>query len=682
MQIFPQLKASGFQSLNITSVLGSAESGAQMDFASVMGEQFEEQSFTVQGDGAARVTEYSPDASAGYAGSASGQNFQQSEHAASKTHQAAESERASSADAVAKSAAQQEGASQQSDALEHQSEASGQSKQDAMENASSQKTEHERAAEKAKDASLAGRTEDGQKVGSKTEEVKKTDVFGLDTVGTTSVPAAELDMLDKNLRTVLELLTALGAALPKDSATSVSMSAKVNAVQEKVQALQTSVKQLSSGQSVLKLTELSESLKQVRQELVSLAGDAKNFVAVNASGANAAAAAQAVREFSMAMQQLGKVTETINASAQKHVVQTGQNVTSSQIRAAETTQTEKAKNGSESLADKAENLKDSQSNVAPLSERRRGDSAHMHETVLQDSDSHAQIVSAKTAAETPGAAEKQVAKTATSPDVAVSGTADKVAKKVAQEELSQPQKTAQPSDSVSHLKSSGAHNQEKTGQQDLTGNRQGFFQATENKSASRHVEHSETNAGIKLEANIPANSASGGMDSSKSQVLSNTADIAAKAKSADVARQIENGAFKDLGQGQKQLTIRLDPQDLGQVNVILQVKGKEVQATLRTTNQETAQALNEQISQLKTQLESQGLKVTRLEVQTQLPDAQADTQWQGTDQHNRYQEQREQTLASQRLRNLGRMDVADLVQDVQNTPYREKVSLSGLDIFA
>jgi flagellar hook-length control protein FliK len=172
------------------------------------------------------------------------------------------------------------------------------------------------------------------------------------------------------------------------------------------------------------------------------------------------------------------------------------------------------------------------------------------------------------------------------------------------------------------------------------------------------------------------------MDSSKSQVLSNTADIAAKAKSADVARQIENGAFKDLGQGQKQLTIRLDPQDLGQVNVILQVKGKEVQATLRTTNQETAQALNEQISQLKTQLESQGLKVTRLEVQTQLPDAQADTQWQGTDQHNRYQEQREQTLASQRLRNLGRMDVADLVQDVQNTPYREKVSLSGLDIFA
>ena len=142
MQIFPQLKASGFQSLNITSVLGSAESGAQVDFASVMGEQFEEQSFTVQGDGAARVTEYSPDASAGYAGSASGQNFQQSEHAASKTHQAAESERASSADAVAKSAAQQEGASQQSDALEHQSEASGQSKQDAMENASSQKTEH------------------------------------------------------------------------------------------------------------------------------------------------------------------------------------------------------------------------------------------------------------------------------------------------------------------------------------------------------------------------------------------------------------------------------------------------------------------------------------------------------------------------------------------------------------
>lgn len=161
----------------------------------------------------------------------------------------------------------------------------------------------------------------------------------------------------------------------------------------------------------------------------------------------------------------------------------------------------------------------------------------------------------------------------------------------------------------------------------------------------------------------------------------NTSGSAAKTRSAEVYRQVEAGAFRDLGQGNKQLVIRLDPPDLGQVSVVLQVRGKEVQAVLRTNNQEASQALADQLGQLRSQLESQGLRVSRLEVQTQLADSQTDSQWQGAEQHNRYQENRELAMTAQRLRSLGRVE-STLAQDVQTSHHKENISLTGVDVFA
>jgi flagellar hook-length control protein FliK len=153
------------------------------------------------------------------------------------------------------------------------------------------------------------------------------------------------------------------------------------------------------------------------------------------------------------------------------------------------------------------------------------------------------------------------------------------------------------------------------------------------------------------------------------------------ARSAQVYQQVENGAFKNLGQGVKQLVIRLDPADLGQVSVILQVRGKEVQAVLRASSQDTSLALNEQLGQLRSQLEAQGLKVGKLEVQTQLADSQTQSQWQGSESHNRYQENQELAMTARRWRMLERA-APGLVRDVQNSPHRENLSQSGLDIFA
>lgn len=207
--------------------------------------------------------------------------------------------------------------------------------------------------------------------------------------------------------------------------------------------------------------------------------------------------------------------------------------------------------------------------------------------------------------------------------------------------------------------------------------RQGFFGARAEEPSRAAKPAASASGKIVLETEAQA---LGSGQSTQSAVLQRGESQAAS-RSAEVYRQVETGAFRNLGQGVKQLVIRLDPEELGQVSVILQVKGKEVQAVLRASNQEASQALGEQLSQLRTQLEAQGLKVGKLEVQTQLADSQGQSQWQGAEQHNRYQENRELALSAQRWRTLERTD-SGLVREVQSGVQREKLSQSGLDIFA
>lgn len=207
--------------------------------------------------------------------------------------------------------------------------------------------------------------------------------------------------------------------------------------------------------------------------------------------------------------------------------------------------------------------------------------------------------------------------------------------------------------------------------------RQGFFGARVEEPSRAAKPAASASGKIVLETEAQALGSGQGAQSAVLQ----RGESPVASRSAEVYRQVETGAFRNLGQGVKQLVIRLDPEELGQVSVILQVKGKEVQAVLRASNQEASQALGEQLSQLRTQLEAQGLKVGKLEVQTQLADSQGQSQWQGAEQHNRYQENRELALSAQRWRTLERTD-SGLVREVQSGVQREKLSQSGLDIFA
>ncbi len=149
----------------------------------------------------------------------------------------------------------------------------------------------------------------------------------------------------------------------------------------------------------------------------------------------------------------------------------------------------------------------------------------------------------------------------------------------------------------------------------------------------------------------------------------------------EIYSQVQQGMLRQLSNGSHQITLRLDPVDLGQLTVMLTVKNGEVKALIRAENAETTAALSEQMAQLRASLEEQGLKVAQLDVETQLPQNAFDKQWENTAQYNQEQEMREQA----RFMRLAQMrrDAGDtLAQDMHNEGMREEIAATGLHIIA
>lgn len=156
---------------------------------------------------------------------------------------------------------------------------------------------------------------------------------------------------------------------------------------------------------------------------------------------------------------------------------------------------------------------------------------------------------------------------------------------------------------------------------------------------------------------------------------------AAYANRQEIFAQVEQGMLRQLADGSKQMTLRLDPAELGQLTVLLTVKGGEVRALIRTENAETTALLSEQMTQLRANLEEQGLKVAQLDVETQLPQDAGREGFSGMEQFNQEREMREQARFM-RLARLRRESGESLAQDVQSTRAAEEISPSGLHIIA
>ncbi len=150
---------------------------------------------------------------------------------------------------------------------------------------------------------------------------------------------------------------------------------------------------------------------------------------------------------------------------------------------------------------------------------------------------------------------------------------------------------------------------------------------------------------------------------------------------ARAAQQVESGILRNVGQDAKQLTLILSPEELGTVNVTLTVKDKEVRAVISADKPETAAMLQDQATKIRQHLESQGLKVAKLDVQTSVPQD-AQNSWSGFEQHNQAREQRE---ALERIRSsvrLARQAAATIGESTQASTETMTARAAGLDIFA
>ncbi|MEG2005181.1 MAG: flagellar hook-length control protein FliK, partial [Bilophila sp.] len=134
--------------------------------------------------------------------------------------------------------------------------------------------------------------------------------------------------------------------------------------------------------------------------------------------------------------------------------------------------------------------------------------------------------------------------------------------------------------------------------------------------------------------------------------------------SGRVLSQVEQGMFSALRDGTKRLELQLNPHDLGSVNVQLISRNGEVSALLRPERPETASLLMQQMDQLRAHLEEQGVKVDKVDVQTQLKDD-GGMSWQGMHQHNDAQEQQSRSLDFERFRRLGRTRATDIASNIR-----------------
>lgn len=160
-----------------------------------------------------------------------------------------------------------------------------------------------------------------------------------------------------------------------------------------------------------------------------------------------------------------------------------------------------------------------------------------------------------------------------------------------------------------------------------------------------------------------------------------TAKTAESTNAPRMARQVESAILKNVGQGTKQLTLKLNPENLGKLHIVLQTKGDEVRALIRADSHDTARVLSEQIDSIRSSLENQGLKVAKIDVQTSLTGNQDNANWFGQDSHNMAREREEFARFQSRLRNL-RSEEDALAQDVNLPHDKANLAQQGLHIVA
>lgn len=155
-----------------------------------------------------------------------------------------------------------------------------------------------------------------------------------------------------------------------------------------------------------------------------------------------------------------------------------------------------------------------------------------------------------------------------------------------------------------------------------------------------------------------------------------------------VAQQVEQGLLSNFRNGTTRLDLQLHPQELGVITLSLSLRNGEVSATIRSEKTETAEIVTRQLEAIRTNLEQQGLKVDKVEVQLNSRQ-QDENAWQNLNQHNSWQEEDARREELARLKNLSTMrnslsnsESTDLEQPVHSSAHAARYATRALNVVA
>lgn len=143
-----------------------------------------------------------------------------------------------------------------------------------------------------------------------------------------------------------------------------------------------------------------------------------------------------------------------------------------------------------------------------------------------------------------------------------------------------------------------------------------------NAAASVSTLNSTTNANVDgaeptptLESSNKPNLADASAKSGSGNAVAGT-DTLSAVQRAKLVQRVSRG-FQHLGPNGGQIRMRLSPDALGAVQLQLNIRGGELSGTMVTQTEAASQALREQLPQLRSSLESQGIRMDHIDVRTE-----------------------------------------------------------------
>lgn len=143
--------------------------------------------------------------------------------------------------------------------------------------------------------------------------------------------------------------------------------------------------------------------------------------------------------------------------------------------------------------------------------------------------------------------------------------------------------------------------------------------------------------------------------------------------SQQLANQVEQGMLTAMRDGATRLDLQLHPAELGSMAITLIARNGEVTALIRSEKSETAEMMQRQLDTIRVNLENQGVRVDKIEVQLENHQDTAQQFFDDLGQHNARQENNARQQELGRLRNLAAIrnsgknnDESNLAQNVHD----------------